>query len=291
MDTVKQYESWNYNSHWYLVEMLLNLPAYQIDWLSFGVPDQSLGQNDWQCPYMEQYLNKNGTERICGVYERPDSNADSCRVAFFIYKDSETVLRTPYGEFKLDDSRPAPERLRSILEFSVDFSDIYDQPLQNIYPVTWHVYCSWSIEKLFKGIRLILLLIFCLLAGLSFGRVLSGTLQPLFFVLTLVCLYYAFFRDIRRTKRAYDSLVREYGQYDWIRTITLEKDRIVLEEGTASSIYAYSDIKNAVERKTHFRLIMRDGNILYLYKNVMQNGTPDDCWTFIEKQMDRITGQ
>lgn len=155
------------------------------------------------------------------------------------------------------------------------------------YAVTEKLFVLWAVERIFKGVRLIVSLMFCLLAGLSFGQVLSGGLKPLFAVLTIVFLYFAFYRDIHRAKKEYNALTKEYGGYDWKCAIMLEEDRIVLEEGMMDrSEYPYSHIKDAFERKDHFCLVMRGGERLRLYKSGLGEHTADECWAMIEKKMD-----
>ena len=85
----------------------------------YMVPEPELHENDWQCAYLEQFLNKAGTKRICRLYDEPDPGVKPCRVAFFIFKDAPKTLRTPYGNFKLAGS-PMPARLKGIIEFEED---------------------------------------------------------------------------------------------------------------------------------------------------------------------------
>lgn len=158
--------------------------------------------------------------------------------------------------------------------------------MKNAYTVTWKLYCSWTVEQLFRGIRFFTRLIFCLLGGIAFGRSFAGGFRPLFLVLSFLCMYFAFLRDIRRAKKEYDDLANEYGEDDWKRTITLEDDRIVLEEGSVCKEYSYSDIKNMYERKNHFCLVMRSGAMLRLYKSGMVESAADECWTLLERKMD-----
>ncbi len=100
--------------------MNLDIPASQINWEAFVVPDKNAVPGDWQCPYMEQYLNETGTEKICPSYQVPRKDRNRCRVAFFIYRSFGKILRTPYGDFRLIPLRRAPKRLREILEFTSD---------------------------------------------------------------------------------------------------------------------------------------------------------------------------
>ena len=69
---------------------------------------------------MEQYLNEDGTEWICDVYDTPAESVNPCRVAFFIYKTEAEMLITPYGQFPLE-CIDMPERLEDIVEFDGDY--------------------------------------------------------------------------------------------------------------------------------------------------------------------------
>ena len=116
MEKVQFYGCYDFNKEWYLVEMMIDESSDDVDLYEFVVPETELHENDWQCAYLEQFLNKAGTKRICRLYDEPDPGVKPCRVAFFIFKDAPKTLRTPYGEFKLAGS-PMPARLKGIIEF------------------------------------------------------------------------------------------------------------------------------------------------------------------------------
>ena len=117
---VSYFECYNFNKEWLLVEMILNMPSSKIDWFSMVVPDENLDESHWQCPYMEQYLNADGTEKLCEVYDEPEEDVCPCRVAFFIYQEDSRILRTAYGDFDLTNAQNLPKRLKSIIEFEED---------------------------------------------------------------------------------------------------------------------------------------------------------------------------
>lgn len=119
MEKVLYYGCYDFNEEWYLVEMLLDEASSDVDFYEFLIPDENLGEDDWQCAYLEQYLNEKGTKRICELYDEPEKDVRPCRVAFFLFKDAPKTLRTPYGEFSLA-SNPLPERLKEIIEFEED---------------------------------------------------------------------------------------------------------------------------------------------------------------------------
>ena len=117
---VTYFRCYKFNKEWLLVEMALNISSEEIDWDSIVVPDEELDESDWQCPYMEQYLNVDGTEKICETYDEPEEEVNHCRIAFFIYKEGSRTLRTPYGDFDLTNVEKLPKRLKNIIEFEED---------------------------------------------------------------------------------------------------------------------------------------------------------------------------
>jgi len=114
---VTYFSSYDYNEEWFLVEMVLNVSSAEIDWCAIEVPDEKLDKGNWQCAYLEQYLNADGTERICDLYDEPSPAINPCRVAFFIFKDGSQMLQTPYGSFDLTKTEKLPDRLAGIIEF------------------------------------------------------------------------------------------------------------------------------------------------------------------------------
>ena len=122
---VQFFECYNYNEELYLIEMAVDEPSNRIRWTQFGIPEEDLPKDNWQCPYQEQYLNRDGTETICELYDEPDPPVKPCRFAFFIYRfeTQEKTLITPYGSFSLENAKPVPERLAKCIEFDNEDED------------------------------------------------------------------------------------------------------------------------------------------------------------------------
>ena len=118
---VTLFNCFSFNDEWYLVEMALSVPAKDIDFCKIVVPEEGIPQSGWQAPLAEQFLNHDGTERICKLYHTPENDNPDSRVAFFIYKTSSYTLRTPYGDFELSGAEDTPERLRSIIEVDDEY--------------------------------------------------------------------------------------------------------------------------------------------------------------------------
>jgi hypothetical protein len=117
---VREYSCYKYSKNWFLVEMVLDVKPSEIEFENIVVPDKLIKKSNWQCPYMEQYLNAEGTKKICETYDEPEEEVNPCRVAFFIYKEGSRTLRTPYGDFDLTNIEKLPKRLKSIIEFEED---------------------------------------------------------------------------------------------------------------------------------------------------------------------------
>ena len=118
---VTEFNCFNFNDEWYLVEMSLAIPPQDIAFDEIVVPEDDLPEMDWQTVLAEQFLNQDGTKKICELYEIPDDNESKSRIAFFIYKTNSHTLKTPYGNFELNDKMQVPDRLKSIIEIDEDY--------------------------------------------------------------------------------------------------------------------------------------------------------------------------
>lgn len=118
---VTLFNCFSFNEEWYLVEMALAVPPEKIDFEGIVVPEEGVAPGDWQTVLAEQFLNADGTERLCELYDTPEPGAADSRVAFFIYKTAAHILRTPYGEFELSDAQETPDRLKDIIEVDEDY--------------------------------------------------------------------------------------------------------------------------------------------------------------------------
>ncbi len=157
--------------------------------------------------------------------------------------------------------------------------------MKNEYAVTWKLYCSWTLERMLSGKNLLFRLFWFLASGWFLGMAVRNGGQVIPFVLFVLCLYLAFFRDIRKAKKSYDAMVDDHG-YAWLRRIELMEDEIRITDGITTRSYRYSDILNALERKDHFLLEMKGRKYVRLYKSGFIDCTADECWEFVERKMD-----
>ena len=66
---VTLFNCFSFNDEWYLVEMALTIPPQEIEFNKIVVPEEGVKERDWQTVLAEQFLNNDGTERICDLYE------------------------------------------------------------------------------------------------------------------------------------------------------------------------------------------------------------------------------
>lgn len=111
------YSCYDFNEDWLLIEMLVDVSWKWIRWHQFAVPQEGIDPSDWQAPYLEQYLNEAGTERVCALYSKPSENTAPCRFVFFLYKTGAKKLLCQFGEFDLTNPHNLPERLANAVEF------------------------------------------------------------------------------------------------------------------------------------------------------------------------------
>lgn len=118
MNGVTFFDCYKFKRKWILVEMVIEEFSDKINWSDFLIPEDGRLKLDWQVAYLEQYLNPEGTERICELFETPKPSVYPCRTAFFIYKKrAGKVLSTPYGVFPIKKLYRLPQRLKDIIEF------------------------------------------------------------------------------------------------------------------------------------------------------------------------------
>jgi len=112
---------YRFRKNWLVVEMTLPCTPDEIDWFGFSVPEEGVDEFDRIIPYMEQYLTKDGTDKLCDAWDEPEEQEAPSRVAFFLHRtEGGTTLETPYGDVSLIELAPLPDRLIDILEFEND---------------------------------------------------------------------------------------------------------------------------------------------------------------------------
>lgn len=120
----------------------------------------------------------------------------------------------------------------------------------------------------------------CLLLGIH-NR--NSVLLLLYFVFfTLFGMYRGFLRWRVAASRQYSLLAKQYGGENWVRTVSFETDRIVLEEGNFRADYPYEDVLGVTERNGYIRIFLRGDTVLRLYGDRFVRGTWEDCRKWLD---------
>ena len=102
----------------FLVELVVDRRPSEVDVGAFGQEEPGRPREEWQVPWMEHYLNREGTELIAEVFDLPADDVAPTRLAFFLHFVAfERPLITPFGEVELPESGPMPGRLVGKIEF------------------------------------------------------------------------------------------------------------------------------------------------------------------------------
>jgi len=101
-----------------LVELLVNKKASEIDICQFTQPTENQPKMNWQIPFLEKYLNQEGTEIIGDENSLPEDFNETTRLTFFIYfLDVNKLLLTPFGSISLSKKTNQPRRISEIIKF------------------------------------------------------------------------------------------------------------------------------------------------------------------------------
>lgn len=155
----------------------------------------------------------------------------------------------------------------------------------NEYQVTWKLYRFWAAENMAKGARLVMMVIWCVIALLCLVLAIAAGsgFKSLFFVLAVFGIYRAFFRIFVIAKSQYRRLALSYGNENWTRRIAFEDDGITLSEGKASFHYDYSDTVNVREKGNRIWLDASDKTVLRLYKDAFVESGWEECKSRLSK--------
>jgi hypothetical protein len=102
----------------HLIELDIKAKHTDIDIGEFTQRQRGVDQLDWQAPWDEKYLNREGTEITGDWLEVPKDKTENTRIVFFLhFIDFDKPLTTPFGEIDLKIPEPMPNRLSSIIEY------------------------------------------------------------------------------------------------------------------------------------------------------------------------------
>ncbi len=104
-----------------LVEVVADLPPHDLDLGLFTQEEPSQPRENWQAPWMEQWLDETGERVLTEPFDSPPEGLDKSRVVFFLhYLSPDRPLITPEGEVPLPPPSLMPARLSDVEYEAVD---------------------------------------------------------------------------------------------------------------------------------------------------------------------------
>lgn len=162
----------------------------------------------------------------------------------------------------------------------------------NEYQVTWERYRSWVMELALKGVRLVFMVIWCVVALVCLAFAVSSATSAfrlLYLWLAVFGVYRAFFRIFVLAKKQYRQLAQSYGRENWTRRIAFEDDGITVSDEEKSTIrFAYSDIVKVREKGNTICLVASDKSFLWLYKDAFVESDWEECKARMNRPDDQV---
>ena len=154
--------------------------------------------------------------------------------------------------------------------------------MKNQYKVTKKLYMSWALQNMSIGISLGMVIMWLVLTAILV--VCAVFLKHwLYWAAAAYSLYRALVRPLLATSLQYERMAKIYGEKDWLRTIELTEDGILLYENTSSAAYTYSDIRKLTEKGNVVRLSLGRKGSVRLYKDAFVDCSWEECKEFIER--------
>lgn len=159
--------------------------------------------------------------------------------------------------------------------------------MKNEYAVTKELYRSWAIENMFKGVRLAIFILWCVLAAVTLVLLFLSPpmFKILYAVMFLFCLYRAFLRVFVLTDGQYKRSAQLFGTENWIRTVIFYEDTVTVADGNSTVNFSYKDITGVREKDNKIRLDTNKGCVIRLYKDAFVNSTSEEFLSFIESKI------
>ncbi len=156
--------------------------------------------------------------------------------------------------------------------------------IKNQYEINMKRYLSWGIQSMFSGKRLLFTVFWCLMAAcFLFSCIFSGFFL-FYFIFFCFSLYRAFLRNLILIRAQYKHLAKMHKSDSWIRTVSFEKEAIIVQEGSIQTVtLSYQDIISIEEKDNMVKIKFHTQTILRLYKDCFIQADWESCKTYLKK--------
>jgi hypothetical protein len=104
-----------------LIEIAAAAPPADLDVGAFTQEEPGQPRDNWQAPWMEQWLDESGESIVSEPFDAPPDDIATSRLVFFLhYVALDRPLITPTGEVPLRDPVALPPRLSAVEYGPVD---------------------------------------------------------------------------------------------------------------------------------------------------------------------------
>ena len=104
-----------------LIEVAAAVPPAVLDVGAFTQEEPGQPRDNWQVPWMEQWLDESGEKIVTEPFDPPPENLATSRLVFFLhYVALDRPLITPEGEVPVPSPSPLPSRLHAVEYDPVD---------------------------------------------------------------------------------------------------------------------------------------------------------------------------
>ena len=165
--------------------------------------------------------------------------------------------------------------------------------MKNEYNVNKEEIISWSKGYLIRsalGITWICLYVILFLIGVALITLLAlGGGDPLKWGVAVIAIilpiYRLFFSQYVFARSKYKMLSKTYGVTEWIRTIELTDEDIVVTDHTSLMRFKYSNLRKIIDRDKKVLLLFTNNLSVRLYKDKFTEGTWQECKEMLESKI------
>lgn len=162
----------------------------------------------------------------------------------------------------------------------------------NEYSVTWPLFRRAAFRESLRGPRLIMTVLWAVLAAASLAAyLLFGNDHVIFsLVLFAFCVYNAVFNNILRARLQYDAIAEKAGEKGWKRVVSFSEDGISVSEAGDTRRYGYAELTAVRETDDLIFLSVGKSLCLPLVHSAFGKHGWEECRNMLEQRQAKKPG-